>query len=223
MKNSDMFANLSATIGGAALLETEYPWEVLPKIKAFVAARSAPALNPEDYNHYPAEDVWIKSKDLPLHGDYGTRRHRRGHGSTPRRVLSAACVLVGSGCVVGNATELKNCILFNRVQVPHYNYVGDSILGEYLAYGRGGYLLQRQERQDASIVRQGGTKLETGSRSSAQSLATMSNGGRLQQRVKSRNRAGTIFPSVYGFLRVRARRVQAGHIYKAQGEIVQRI
>ncbi|MEZ4627247.1 MAG: UDP-N-acetylglucosamine pyrophosphorylase [Eubacteriales bacterium] len=218
MKNSDMFANLSATMAEPLFLETEYPWEVLPKIKAFVAALG-PALNPEDYNH-PAEDVWIhkSAKIYPYTVIMGPAVIGADTEVRPGAFIRGS-VLVGSGCVVGNATELKNCILFNRVQVPHYNYVGDSILGEYSHMGAG--VICSNVKSDKSLVkvRADNNTIETGLKKFGAIL-----GDHVEVGCNSVLNPGTVLEphsSVYPLSRVRGV-VKAGHIFKSHDDVVPR-
>lgn len=113
-----------------------YPWEVLPEIKAFIL-RLGKLLPQEDYLH-PAEDVWIHKTAHVFPSAYIGGPCIIGAGTEVRHcafIRSAA--LIGENCVVGNSTELKNVILFDNVQVPHYNYVGDSVLGYKAHMGAG--------------------------------------------------------------------------------------
>ena len=120
--------DLSETIAAEYLSQFEYPWEALPGIKAFILSLGETL--PEDRYDRIKEDVWVsKSATVaptaclngPLIIDDGAEiRHC---------AFIRGSAIVGKNCVVGNSTELKNVILFNNVQVPHYNYVGDSILG----------------------------------------------------------------------------------------------
>lgn len=120
--------DLSHTLAAPLLSKYEFPWEALPHIKEFVIALGK-TLSPDEYDT-PAENVWI-AKSAKI---------------APSATVSAPCiigkdtelrtgafirgsVIVGDGCVVGNSCELKNAILFDSVQVPHFNYIGDSILG----------------------------------------------------------------------------------------------
>lgn len=124
---SDLF-DLKETIAADIFSSCKYPWEVLPKIEPFIAGLGA-ALSQEDYDRH-AEDVWIArtAKVSPsayiqgpcIVGKYAEIRHC---------AFIRGSAVIGEYAVVGNSTELKNVILFNQVQVPHYNYVGDSILG----------------------------------------------------------------------------------------------
>lgn len=128
--------DLTQTAAEDLLVQFEYPWEVLPHIKDFILELGA-TLSPEEYNQL-ADDIWI-SKEATIAPS--------AHISGPCIIMSCTEVrhcafirgsaLVGKDCVVGNSTELKNVILFNNVQVPHFNYVGDSILGYCAHMGAG--------------------------------------------------------------------------------------
>lgn len=118
------------------LEHTEWPWEILPDIPVIIREIGA-ALDPAIYDH-PADGVWIAKSATVSPAAYigaltiiGERTEVR-HGAFVR-----GSALVGDDCVVGNSTELKNCILFDGVQVPHYNYVGDSVLGYKSHMGAG--------------------------------------------------------------------------------------
>ena len=135
MKNQNLFT-FSETIAVDIFEGTTYPWEVLPKIGAFIKELGA-TLPTEEYEQ-KGEDVWIakSAKVAPtafINGPaiIGKEAEIR-HCAFIRRNA-----IVGEGAVVGNSTELKNVLLFNKVQVPHYNYVGDSILGYKAHMGAG--------------------------------------------------------------------------------------
>lgn len=128
--------NLDETIAGEYLAGYTYPWEALKGISDFIK-KLGPTLDPEKYEQR-GEDIWVakSAKVAPtacLNGpliideDAEIRHCAFVRGSA----------IVGKGSVVGNSTELKNVILFNTVQVPHYNYVGDSILGHKSHMGAG--------------------------------------------------------------------------------------
>ena len=131
----DLF-DLRETIAADVFTGCDYPWQVLPKIKSFIAELGA-KLSPAEYDH-PAEDVWIaRTADVfssahiqgpCIIGQYAEIRHC---------AFIRGSAIVGAHAVVGNSTELKNVILFNNVQVPHFNYVGDSILGFKAHMGAG--------------------------------------------------------------------------------------
>ncbi len=120
--------DLSHTMARELLSRCVYPWEALPHIKEFVRELGK-SLPTEEYDT-PAEDVWI-AKDAsiaPSATVCGPAIIGKGSELRPGAFVRGS-VLVGEGCVVGNSCELKNAILFDKVQVPHFNYVGDSILG----------------------------------------------------------------------------------------------
>jgi len=120
--------SLDQTMAGSLLEGLTYPWEALPLIKDFVL-NLGKTLDKNEYNEV-GENVWIH-KSCKV---YGTATILApaiiGAGTEVRPgAFIRGSVLVGENCVIGNSTELKNVIIFNNVQVPHYNYVGDSILG----------------------------------------------------------------------------------------------
>ena len=113
----------------------EYPWEMLPKIKEYILGLIEAGL-PEFTELKPG--VWV-GKDVKI-ADYVTIEAPAiiGHGTEIRPgAYIRGSVITGSGCVMGNSSEFKNCILLDKVQVPHYNYVGDSVLGNKAHMGAG--------------------------------------------------------------------------------------
>ena len=218
MKNVDMFADLSTTQAWKLFMETNYPWEVLPQIKAFVRALG-PTLSPAEYNH-PGEEVWIHKSAVLYPNIYIAGPTIIGEGTEVRPgAFIRGSVLVGRGCVVGNSTELKNCILFDKVQVPHYNYVGDSILGNYSHMGAGSICSNVKSDKTLVIVRHEGLVHETGLKKFGAIL-----GDYVEVGCNSVLNPGTVlepYASVYPLSRVRGV-VKAGHIFKSQDEIVPR-
>ena len=113
-----------------------YPWEVLPKIGAFIKELGA-TLDPEEYEKR-GEDVWVAKSAKVFESAYINGPAIIGKNAEVRHcAFIRGNAIVGEGAVVGNSTELKNVVLFNRVQVPHYNYVGDSVLGYKAHMGAG--------------------------------------------------------------------------------------
>ena len=113
----------------------EYPWEMLPKIKEWILGLIENGL--EDFTEIKP-GVWV-GKDVKI-ADYVTIEAPAiiGHGTEIRPgAYIRGNVITGSGCVMGNSSEFKNCILLDKVQVPHYNYVGDSVLGNKAHMGAG--------------------------------------------------------------------------------------
>lgn len=128
--------DLNHTLAADYLAQFKYPWEALEEIRELVL-KLGNELPPEEYDH-PAEDVWIARDAVifPHVNICGPAIIGRRTEVRPSAFIRGS-VLVGEDCVVGNSTELKNVILFDGVQVPHYNYVGDSILGFKAHMGAG--------------------------------------------------------------------------------------
>ena len=128
--------DLSHTLARPWLEHSEYPWEILPDIPAIIREIGR-TLDPARY-HAPAEGVWIAKTATVAPTAYIAPPAIIGENTEVRHgAFIRGAALVGDGCVVGNSTELKNCILFDGVQVPHYNYVGDSVLGYKSHMGAG--------------------------------------------------------------------------------------
>lgn len=120
--------DLTHTAARPLLESVEYPWEALPKIGEFILKLGA-SLSPDEYE-LRGENVWVAKSAKVFDSAYLHGPCIIGPDTEVRQcAFVRGNALVGAGCVVGNSTELKNVILFDNVQVPHYNYVGDSILG----------------------------------------------------------------------------------------------
>ena len=131
----DLF-DLTHTRAAQMLTECEYPWEALPLIGETVLSIGA-SLPADEYDH-PAQDVWIaKSASVAKTASIAGPCVIGENTEVRPGAFIRGNVLVGEGAVVGNSSELKNCILFDGVQIPHYNYVGDSILGHKAHMGAG--------------------------------------------------------------------------------------
>lgn len=135
VKTNELF-DLEKTLARDFLSQFEYPWEALPHIKEFIL-QLGETLSKEEYDH-PAETVWISKK-----AEVAPSAHIEGPAVIGPETQIRHCVfirgsvLIGAGCVVGNSTEMKNSIIFDKVQIPHFNYVGDSILGYRAHMGAG--------------------------------------------------------------------------------------
>lgn len=128
--------NLNETIASALFEGAEYPWEVLPKISAFILELGS-TLSKEEYDQV-SENIWIaKSATVAPTAYIGGPAIIGKNAEVRHCAFIRGNAIVGEGAVVGNSTELKNVVLFNKVQVPHYNYVGDSILGYKAHMGAG--------------------------------------------------------------------------------------
>lgn len=127
LTNQSLFT-FTETIAADIFEGTTYPWEVLPKIGDFILTLGA-TLSPEEYEQ-KAENVWIAKSAKVAPTAFINGPAIIGKNAEIRHcAFIRGNAIVGEGAVVGNSTELKNVLLFNKVQVPHYNYVGDSILG----------------------------------------------------------------------------------------------
>ena len=134
LKTRDLY-DLSCSIAGEYLSGFEYPWEALKGIKDLILTLG-PTLG-EDYTE-AAPTVWVHKTAKIFPSAYLGAPCIIGPDTEVRHcAFIRGCALVGKGCVVGNSVELKNVILFDGVQVPHYNYVGDSILGHMAHMGAG--------------------------------------------------------------------------------------
>lgn len=153
--------DLSHTKAGAFLERFTYPWEALAGISELILELGK-ELDAAEYEH-PAEDVWI-SKDATVYPSaYINGPCIIGPGTEVRHcAFIRGGALVGSGCVVGNSTELKNVILFDNVQVPHYNYVGDSILGFKAHMGAGSITSNVKSDKLPVVIKDGASRIETG-------------------------------------------------------------
>ena len=128
--------DLTETAAKPLLESVTYPWEALPKIKDFLIELGN-SLDPEEYEKR-GENIWIHKSATVFDSAYIAGPCIIGKDTEVRQcAFIRGSALVGDNCVVGNSTELKNVIIFNNVQVPHYNYVGDSILGYKSHMGAG--------------------------------------------------------------------------------------
>lgn len=128
--------NLEETIAKELFEGVVYPWEVLPKIGEFIKKLGA-QLDPQEYEQR-GEDVWVARSANVFENAYIHGPAIIGKEAEVRHcAFIRGNAIVGEGAVVGNSTELKNVVLFNKVQVPHYNYVGDSVLGYKAHMGAG--------------------------------------------------------------------------------------
>ena len=128
--------DLSQSIAGEYLAQFTYPWEALAGISDFIR-KIGPTLDPEKFEKR-GEDIWVaKSANVFPSAYLGGPLIIDEDAEIRHCAFIRGSAIVGKGSVVGNSTELKNVIIFNSVQVPHYNYVGDSILGYKSHMGAG--------------------------------------------------------------------------------------
>lgn len=148
LKIANLF-DLTHTLAAPLLADCTFPWEALPKIGAFLEELGA-SLPADEYDH-PAPLVWIHKTATVAPTAFLGERVIIGPDTEVRHgAFIRGNALVGAGAVVGNSTELKNVILFDKVQVPHYNYVGDSILGYKAHMGAGS--ITSNVKSDKSLV-----------------------------------------------------------------------
>ena len=153
--------NLEETITKDLLEKFEYPWEALPEISKFIL-EIGPMLDKDIYEQ-KGENIWIAKSANVYPSAYIKGPAIIGENAEVRHcAFIRGNAIVGNNAVVGNSTELKNVILFNNVQVPHYNYVGDSILGYKSHMGAGSITSNVKSDKKLVIVKNGEEKIETG-------------------------------------------------------------
>lgn len=152
--------DLEHTIASELFSGKTYAWEVLPEIKAFIL-KLGPTLPESEFDH-PAEDVWIAKDAKVFPSAYIGGPCIIDHEAEVRHcAFMRGSAIVGKGCVVGNSVELKNVVLFDKVQTPHYNYVGDSVLG-YKAHMGAGSITSNVKSDKTLVVVKGDVNIETG-------------------------------------------------------------
>lgn len=208
--------NLEETIAKELLESVEYPWEALPKISDFILELGEKL----DSNIYErvGEDVWIAKTATVAPTAYIHGPAIIGEDAQIRHcAFIRGKAIVGKGAVVGNSTELKNVILFNKVQVPHYNYVGDSILGYKSHMGAGSITSNVRSDKALVIVKNDKQKIETGMKKVGAML-----GDNVEVGCGSILNPGTVIgrnTNIYPLSSVRCV-VRENSIYKNQNEIV---
>ena len=152
---------LDQTIARGIFEGVTYPWEVLPKISAFIVELGN-TLSGDEYEKR-GENVWIARSAKVAPTAYINGPAIIGKDAEVRHcAFIRGNAIVGEGAVVGNSTELKNVILFNKVQVPHYNYVGDSILGYKSHMGAGSITSNVKSDKKLVVVKAPEGNIETG-------------------------------------------------------------
>mgnify|MGYP001130064682 FL=1 len=153
--------NLNETIAAKVFEGVTYPWEVLPKISDFIIQLG----NTLDLNDYDKieDNIWIAKSAKVAPTAFIAGPAIIGKNAEIRHcAFIRGNAIVGENAVVGNSTELKNVILFNNVQVPHYNYVGDSILGYKAHMGAGSITSNVKADKKLVVVKNGTERIETG-------------------------------------------------------------
>ena len=211
--------DLSQTQAETLLNRFQYPWEALPHIKEFILALG-PSLPKDEYEEIK-ENVWAAKSAVIFPTAYLNGPVIIGKNTEVRHgAFIRGSALVGDSAVVGNSTELKNVILFNNVQVPHYNYVGDSILGYRSHMGAGSITSNVKSDKKLVVVKAGDEKIETGLKKFGAML-----GDEVEVGCGSVLNPGTVIGShsnIYPLSSVRGF-VPGNSIYKKQGEVVEKV
>lgn len=153
--------DLKETIAAELFEGKTYPWEVLPEIKDFIL-KLGKTLDPEEYE-YKEGDIWIaRSAEVAPTACINGPTIIGKNTEVRHCAFIRGNAIVGDGCVVGNSTELKNVVIFNCVQVPHYNYVGDSVLGYKSHMGAGSICSNVKSDKQLVVVKDKEEKVETG-------------------------------------------------------------
>ena len=153
--------SLDQTIAKDIFNGVTYPWEVLPKISSFILELGA-TLSEDEYEKR-GENIWVAKSAKVAPTAFINGPAIIGKDAEVRHcAFIRGNAIVGEGAVVGNSTEIKNDILFNNVQVPHYNYVGDSILGYKSHMGAGSITSNVKSDKTNVVIKNGEEKIETG-------------------------------------------------------------
>lgn len=211
--------SLDQSIARKLLESAVYPWEVLPKIKEFIIELGN-QLNKDEYEQ-KGENVWIAKTAKVAPTAYINGPAIIGKDAEIRHcAFIRGNAIIGEGAVVGNSTELKNVILFNKVQVPHYNYVGDSILGYKSHMGAGSITSNVKSDKKLVVVKNGDAKIETGLKKFGAMI-----GDNVEVGCGSILNPGSVIgknTNIYPLSSVRGV-IKENSIYKNQNEIVQKI
>lgn len=210
--------NLNETIAKGLLERVEYPWEVLPQIKDYILELGK-KLELEKYEKI-GEDVWIAKTAKVMSTAYIQGPVIIGERAEIRHcAFIRGKVIVGEDAVVGNSTELKNVILFNQALVPHFNYVGDSIIGFKSHMGAGSITSNVKSDKKLVIVKNGKKQLDTGMKKFGAML-----GDKVEIGCGTVLNPGTVIgknTSIYPLSSVRGV-VPENRIYKNQDEIIEK-
>ena len=217
-KTTDLL-DLNHTIAQKLFEGKEYPWEALGEIKDFILelGKSLPA----DEFDSPSEGVWIAKDATVFPTAYVAAPAIIDHGAEVRHcAFIRGSAIVGKNCVVGNSVELKNVVLFDNVQVPHYNYVGDSILGYKAHMGAGSITSNVKSDRTPVVVKGKDEKVETGRKKFGAIL-----GDHVEVGCNTVLNPGSVIgrdTNIYPVSMIRGV-VPENSIYKDSGEIVRKI
>ena len=217
MKISELL-DLTQTIASELFEGKTYPWEVLPEISSFIV-KLGDTLSEEEYDKV-GENVWIaKSATVAPTAFIGGPAIIGKNTEVRHCAFIRGNAIVGEGAVVGNSTELKNVVLFNKVQVPHYNYVGDSVLGYKAHMGAGSITSNVKSDKKLVKVHTAEGDIETGLKKFGAMI-----GDEVEVGCGSVLNPGTVIgkcSNIYPLSSVR-KFVPANSIYKNQGEVVKK-
>ena len=210
--------NLDETIAKDIFEDVIYPWEVLPKISEFIVDLGK--CLPEEEYEKRGDNIWVakSAKVAPTASITGPAIIDK-NADVRHCAFIRGNAIVGENAVVGNSTELKNVILFNRVQVPHYNYVGDSVLGYRAHMGAGAITSNVKADKKTVTINTPNGKIETGLRKCGAMLGDGVDVG-----------CGSVFnpgvvvgrnSNIYPLSMVREY-VPANSIYKKRGEVAEK-
>lgn len=208
--------DLKETIAAKLFEGAEYPWELLPKIHDFIIELGKSL--PGDIYEERGENIWVaKSAKVAPTACLNGPLIIDEEAEVRHCAFVRGNAIVGKGAVVGNSTELKNVILFNKVQVPHYNYVGDSILGFKSHMGAGSITSNVKSDKTLVVVKSGEERIETGLKKMGAML-----GDHVEVGCNSVLNPGTVIgrnSNVYPTSCVRGV-IPADHIFKGPGKVV---
>ena len=211
----DMY-DLEETIAKELFKDVNYAWEVLPKIKDFIIVLGK-AL-PKDIYEERGENIWVaKSAKIAPTACLNGPLIIDEEAEVRHCAFIRGSAIVGKGAVVGNSTELKNVVLFNKVQVPHYNYVGDSVLGYKAHMGAGSITSNVKSDKTLVVIKGQNIHMETGLKKVGAML-----GDRVEVGCNSVLNPGTVIgrdSNVYPTSCVRGV-IPANSIYKAQDNVI---
>ncbi len=210
--------SIHETIAKDLFIKATYPWEILPDISSFII-KLGNQLDPSVFEK-KGENIWIAKSATVFPSAYIAGPCIIDENAEIRHcAFIRGNAIVGKGAVVGNSTELKNVILFNKAQVPHYNYVGDSILG-YKAHMGAGSITSNLKSNKTLVTINGKEKIETGLKKIGAML-----GDQVEIGCGSVMNPGTIIgknSDVYPLSNVRGV-IPANSIFKGKNEIVKKI
>lgn len=219
MEISKLFSNINEhTISSDIFVGKTFPWEVLPEISAFII-KLGETLDTNQYKKL-ADDIWVhvNAKIAPTAALNGPLIIDEG-AEIRHCAFIRGNAIVGKNAVVGNSTELKNVILFNNAQVPHYNYVGDSIIGFKSHMGAGSITSNLKSDKSLVTIKYGDSRVETNLKKMGAIL-----GDEVEVGCNSVLNPGTVIgcnSNVYPLSMVRGY-IPSGSIYKNQGEVVEK-